>query len=277
MNFFQRLNPCLVLSLAALSMLLSGCNLFSPLSSPTGDDQLISACRADFDNGDFQDALNCYSQVSSVNQDIQISESDYVRLAQQAASMANYAAAFGKGNVSIGPAITKFAEGMIPGAGLTRRLALFQIYSASSSQAGTTQFQLLGQINPNLQYLVDFLASLSFAAEILAEEGSYDSNGNPILTQADLNTFQLTGSPTSALAQLTVSQVSASPGNYDLLNCALLEIANAVGNLHTSGTFGSSTVSFTQEFQPYLGQSGTIQTAIYVQALIAAGVGEANQ
>ena len=135
---------------------------------------------------------------------------------------------------------------------------------------------MLGKINPGLQAIVDFLTSLSFAAEILAEEGSYDSNGNPILTQADLNTFQLTGSPTSSLAQLTVSQVSASPGNYDLLNCALLEVANAVANLHSTGSFGSSTVNFVQEFQPYLGQSGTIQTEIYIAALVAAGVGEAN-
>lgn len=266
MILFRRLQ--LLLSLVFATLVLSGCNLFSPLSSPSGDEQLISSCRALFDSGDFQGAINCYGQVSSDNQDIAISESDYAKLAEQNASMQNYAAAFGKGNVNIGPAITKFAEGMIVGAGLTRRLAIFQVYQ--------NNFSTLASINPNLSYLVDFLTSLSFAAEILAEEGSTDANGNPILTQADLNTFQLTGSPTSSLSQLTVSQVSASPGNYDLLNCALLEVAAAIGNLHSTGSFSSSTVGFTQSFSTYVGQSGGVATGLYIQALISANVGEAT-
>src|SRR6185437_7839076 len=152
-------------------------------------------------------------------------------LAQQNASMENYAAAFGKGNVDIGPAITKFAESMIVGAGVTRRIAIFNAFN---------NYHELSTIDPNLSYLVEFLGALSFGAEILAEEGTVSGpNGNPVLTQADLNTFQLTGTPTAALGNLTLSDISASPGNYDLLNCALLEVAAAVGNLHSTGSFST--------------------------------------
>jgi hypothetical protein len=257
---------CLVAATLALS-LTSGCNMFSSLSTPTGDEQIISSCRAKFDDGDFQGAIQCYGQVSSSNQDIALSETAYAELAEQGASMENYAAAFGKGNVAIGPAITKFAESMIVGAGVTRRVAIYNAY---------LNFKTLLPINPNLSYLVEFLGSLSFAAEILAEEGSTDANGNPVLTQVDLNTFQLTGSPSVPLAQITnVSQISASPGNYSLLNSALIEVASAVGNLGTQGTFSSSTITFAQLFQPYLSVSGTVATQAYIQSiLIPNGVGE---
>jgi hypothetical protein len=253
---------CLVAAILALT-LTSGCNMFSPFSTPSGDEQIISSCRAKFDDGDFQGAIQCYGQVSSANQDIAISESAYAQLAEQGASMENYAAAFGKGNVDIGPAITKFAEGMIVGAGQTRRVAIFNAFAT---------YQQLLPINPNLAYLVQFLGALSFGAEILAEEGSTAPNGNPTLSQADLNTLQLTGSPSGSLTNLisTPGQINTSPATYDMLNAALLDVASAVASLGTQGSFSSSTIDFAQAFK--LIPAG--QTTLYVQALISQGVGE---
>jgi hypothetical protein len=269
-NFSRRFQLCFLLALATLMLtLLSGCNLFSPLSSPSGDDQILSAARAKFDSGDFQGAIALYNQLSSADQDIALSETAYAQLAEQNASMPNYMAAFGKGNVAIGPAITKFAEGMIVGAGESRRVAIYNAYLNYN--------QLLTIGSPNLAYLVEFLGALSFAAEILAEEGSYDQNGNPILTQNDLNTLQLTGTPApgTALSGLTLNQVSVSPGTYDLFNAAVLEISKAVVNLGTNGSFSNSTIAFAgaSGFQAPPGS-----TSQYVQnVLIPAGIGEANQ
>jgi hypothetical protein len=252
---------CLVAAILALT-LTSGCNMFSPFSTPSGDEQIISSCRAKFDDGDFQGAIQCYGQVSSANQDIAISESAYAQLAEQGASMENYAAAFGKGNVDIGPAITKFAEGMIVGAGQTRRVAIYNAFQT---------YQQLLPINPNLAYLVQFLGALSFGAEILAEEGTASgANGNPILTQADLSTLQLTGSITTSLTATNLGQINVSPATYDMLNAALLDLAAAVASLGTQGSFSSSTIDFAQAFK--LIPAG--QSATYVTALIAAGVGE---
>jgi hypothetical protein len=255
---------CLVLATLALT-LLSGCNMFSPLSSPSGDTQIISAARAKFDDGDFQGAIALYNQLSSANQGIALSETAYAMLAEQNASMENYASAFGKGNVAIGPAITKFAEGMIVGAGQTRRVAIYNAY--------LNYKQLLVVGSPNLAYLVEFLGALSFAAEILAEEGSYDANGNPILTQNDLNTLVLTGTPAvpASLSSLTLNQVNVSPATYDLFNAAIIEITTAVTNLGTNGEFSGSTLTFADKFSAPPGS-----TPLYVEALVQLDIGEAN-
>jgi len=263
-NFSRRFQHSLYLVAATLALtLVSGCNMFSPVSSPTGDPQIISAARAKFDDGDYEGAIALYAQLSSANQDIAISETAYAHFAEQNASMQSYAAAFGKGNVAIGPAITTFAEGMIVGAGQTRRVAIFNAFAT---------YQQLLPINPSLAYLVQFLGALSFGAEILAEEGSTDANGNPILTQADLSTLQLTGSPSGSLTNLISSpgQINTTPATYDMLNAALLDVASAVASLGTQGSFSSSTIDFAQAFK--LIPAG--QTSVYVQALISQGVGE---
>jgi hypothetical protein len=258
-NFSRRFQHSLCLVVATLALtLVSGCNMFSPFSSPSGDAQLISSCRALFDNGDFQGAIQCYGQVSSDNQGIKLSDTAYAELAEQNASMPNYAAAFGKGNAPIGPAITKFAEGMIVGAGETRRIAIFNAFN---------NYKTLASIDTNLASIVQFIGALSFAAEILAEEGSYDQNGNPILTQSDLNAFQLTGTPNSSLTNATLSQVSGT-GNYSMLNAALLDIATAATALGGQASFSSTITNFAQ------GISGQVATAAYIQALILANVGE---
>jgi hypothetical protein len=267
-NFSRRFQHSLRLVAATLALTLaSGCNMFSPFSTPSGDEQIISSCRAKFDDGDFQGAIQCYGQVSSANQDIALSESAYAQLAQQGASMENYAAAFGKGNVDIGPAITKFAEGMIVGAGVTRRVAIFNAFNSFHQLCPNNICSVNGS-------LVEFLGALSFAAEILAEEGSTDTNGNPVLTQTDLNTFSLTGSPSVPLGQITDASQINGAGNYDLLNSAILEVATAIGNLGTNGSFSSSTVTFANAFRSYIGLSGGPETQIYIQVLIQNGVGE---
>jgi hypothetical protein len=231
-----------------VSLSLTGCNLYGGIDGPSGDAQLLSACRAEFDQGDYETAKQCYQQLSGNDSDIGLSESAYVGLTQAGASMKAYAAAFGKGDVNIGPAITTFAEGILAnGSGQATRVAIWQAFNE--------------QVNihdPNLKALVRFLGSLSFAAEILAETSSdgkkimkTDLNNGKVNISATLFPASGTGSlggtfPASANAA-TLADVNVATPTYNMFNAALTEVILDVGALHATGTFGASTLTFASQ------------------------------
>jgi hypothetical protein len=235
------------------SIVLSGCNLYGGLSSPSGDQQILSAARAALDQGDYADAIKFYGQLSSSAADTALAETAYADLDQQNAGMQSYAGAFGKGTTNVGPAITTFAESLIP-AGQTRRVA---IWTAFNEQVNIK--------DPKLKALVRFLGSLSFAAEILAETSS---NGTKIM-KADLNdgkvmvsttvfpssssapstsptkvAFSLGGDNATSSGAASLADVNVSTATYNMFNSALIEIIQDVDVLGDQGTFGTNTLSF---------------------------------
>jgi hypothetical protein len=245
-------------------LLLSGCNLYGGIDGPSGDQQILSSCRAEFDQGDYQDALNCYQQLSSSDSDTGLSESAYVGLTQAGASMKAYASAFGKGTSSIGPAITTFAEGILAnGSGQATRVAIWQAFNEQKNIQ-----------NIQLRSLVRFLGAISFAAEILAESSA---NGLTI-TKADLSDGKVTvsgsfptvlgGTLTDGLSTgaATLANVNVAAPTYNMFNSALAEIIQDVDQLGDQGTFGTSTLTFAQALTTAF-QSGLVSTSVYVAAL----------
>jgi hypothetical protein len=239
------------LLLAALVALisLSGCNLYGGLDGPSGDAQILSAARAAFDQGDYQLAIQLYGELSSANADVGLSETAYADLTQAGASMQAYAAAFGKGDVAIGPAITSFAEGILAkGSGETTRVAIWQAFNLQKNIQ-----------NPNLKALVRFLGSLSFAAEILAETSSDGkrimktdlSNGKVNISATPFpssgNGNALGGTFPASTSAATLTDVSVTTPTYNMFNAALTEIILDIAVLGDSGTFGASTLSFAQQ------------------------------
>lgn len=252
-----------LLLLTVISLIsLTGCNLFGGLDGPSGDEQLLSAARAAFDQGDYQLAIQLYGELSSANSDVGLSETAYVDLTQAGASMKAYATAFGKGEVAIGPAITTFAEGILAnGAGQATRVAIWQAFN---EQQNIT--------DPQLKALVRFLGSLSFAAEILAET----STDGKTITKADLGNGKVTvsgsfpailgGTLTNSTGAATLANVNVAAPTYNMFNSALAEIIQDVNQLGDQGTFGTNTLSFAQALTTAFG-TGLITTQDYVSSL----------
>lgn len=247
-------------------LLLTGCNAFSPLSSPSGDAQLLSAARAAFDQGNYQQAINYYGQLSSSNSDTGLAESAYAEMTEAGASMQAYAGAFGKGDVAIGPAITAFAESMVPGS-QAKRVAIWQAYNQAAS---------IG--DANLKYLVKFLGSVSFAAEILAESVPPNST---TLTQNDLSNIQIsaTNFPTTAdshgdytLSTAVLSDVNVATPTYNMFNAAVFDLINDVDQLGDNGTFGANTLSFASQVTSNFHPTPTL-TSVYIALLVSVGIG----
>jgi hypothetical protein len=261
-----------MLALLAAAFVLSGCNVFSPFTSPSGDDQTLSAARAALDQGNYQEAITLYGQLSSSENDTAQSEIAYAMLEQAGASMEDYAAAFGKGTGSIGPAITTYAESLMPGSP-TKRIAIWQAFN------NQTKIN-----NVQLNALVRFLGALSFAAEILAETGT-----NGTVTAADLNNGSVmisanrvpsSGSGLSLggslpgqtpVAGASLSDISGTP-TYNMFNAAFVEVIQDIAELGDQGTFGASSLTFAQTVTN--GFSATpAATSLYVSALVAVGIG----
>jgi hypothetical protein len=246
---------------------LSGCNLWGGIDGPSGDAQILSSCRAAFDQGDYDTAKQCYQQLSANDSDIALSETAYAGLTQAGASMKTYASAFGKGNVEIGPAITSFAEGILAqGRGQAVRVAIWQAFNEQANIK-----------DHNLQALVRFLGSLSFAAEILAET----SSDGVKITKADLGdgivtvtgTFPgiLGGALVSSSGAATLAQVNVATPTYNMFDAALAEIIQDIGQLGDSGTFGTNTLGFASVLTAAF-NSGLVTTSVYVTALTTAPV-----
>lgn len=160
-NSTVALSVTLVVSGALLG--LSGClNVFSPFDKPGGDAQLLSAARACFDKGDFNCAQNYYSQLSSADADVKTEEQAILVLAQNGATMAQFMNFVGNlTDLNGGKAITIFANGMIPKAGLASREALWNAWQSYKNISNT-----------DMSFFVQFIGALSLAAEIMAESAA---------------------------------------------------------------------------------------------------------
>lgn len=268
----------------ALSAGVLACNAFDPLSSPSGDDQLLSAARACLDRGDFECALDHYGKLSADKADVKASEQAYAILAQNNAGFTAFATAFGtdpsvKG---LGALVTEVADG----AGESRRLALHGAYLLANSIPEAT--------NPKLRGLARFLTATALAAEILAEISGSDR----VLHKVDLvangscgNTTEV-GCAASAACDAGLGSIGSSGTNGDIdaaapsgtpptLDQLYTALSAAVSGLSAVNPSGSAVTSFggllPVSGKPSVVNAGTapIETGsrCFRRALLAQGLG----
>jgi hypothetical protein len=270
-----------VFGLLGLSLTLSACNLFGGIDSPSGDQQLLSAARAAFDQGNYSQALNYYQQLSGNESDIKLSETAYLAFNQAGGTIQNFAAAFGNGkNINIGPALANFATALKSYAGAANRIAVFNAFN--TALAGSTPIQ-----DPNIKYMVEFLGSLTMAGLVLAEDIGNDSEyhtydvcptaGTAPCTQQGvlLGANVVSGAGGNVAGDMlgaALSDFNASPGNLEMFNAAILDVFSAITSLGASGAFGSgfsSIQSALNTLTPTAG-AGALQ---YRAAMVTVGIG----
>ena len=163
--------------LIILVTVLTGCNFFAGLDSPSGDEQLLSKARACFDQGDFDCARENYQAVSTNYQDIKNSETAFLILDEQGINLGTFLAAFASGDGGSG--LNELVNALVDGAGEEKRLAIF---SALEMAGDIEQIELRG--------LVRFVSAMSLTAEILAEDAGVASDstkftGNDFVEDAE--------------------------------------------------------------------------------------------
>jgi hypothetical protein len=199
-------------AILALSSAGCGVNLFSPMTSASGDAQLASAAQAAMDRGDFEAASNYYGQLGDSNADLRASGQAYAILAKHGVGMKAIAASVGTGkDFSTGKVLTSLANSIGTGAGSATRLDIFHAYLQTANIKSAT-----------LQGFVRFLTAMGLVAEVLAEGAS-----NP--------------------AHMTTSDIALTPGGCtDNPACQTTQAsacAKPSGSALTSGT-GTFTLSY---------------------------------
>ncbi len=161
-------------ALACFSLLfLCSCpNVFDPLSSPSGEAQLLSAARAAFDQGDLALAREYYAQLG--NNDSAESELAFTYLNEAGVTMSALVTAVKiKDGESVGSILTNLSESLISGAGVARRTLLAQAFA---KVGGIETKQLRG--------FTRFITAIAIAASTLAEHSGAQANGQ--LNKSDI-------------------------------------------------------------------------------------------
>ncbi len=185
----QKLPISYLFVLATLSATgLSGCNIFDPLDSPSGDEQLLSAARACFDQGDYQCALDHYAKLSTDQAETVAAETAFVMLDRAGAGMSSFTQVVGNGKTD-GKALSKFATLLTPSAGEAKRLEIYRAY----------QKVALIQNNVQLRGLVRFVTGIALAAELLAEDAGGDGTyqNTDLVTSATVDSCRVAACPGS--------------------------------------------------------------------------------
>ncbi len=229
-------------TLAALVFLLASCNLFDPLDSPSGDEQLLSAARACFDVGDFDCAKKYYLELETTTYaDIALAEGAFVLLDQSGAGMGNFYFAFAKPDG--GKSLTKLATKLIQGGhGTSDDRA--RMYEAFRQNLKITD-------GSPTQGFVQFVSAVSLAAQLLAEDAK--ALGLTEVTQA-----VVASDATACLAAV----------------CALSPVSCQVPGGMASG--GATTFDFNSGGQTTLTETRTLQMLNEAIAEIKAGLDKMN-
>lgn len=149
--------------LAALSLLLSSCNIFGWLDTPNTDSSNLSRARACFNRGDFTCALRYYALVSDSNVDRREAETAYVIFEREGFTMQSFLTAAGNGTG--GQIITSLANQFSAAttANEAKRLALYEGYAKTALIS-----------DQNLRGMVRLMGSLAILSELLAEFAGSD-------------------------------------------------------------------------------------------------------
>ncbi len=250
-NFSLKQKALLTFGIAALSTaLLAGCNVFSIVDKPSGDEQILSKARACFDQADYDCAREYYAQLSSSYADVRASEEAFMILAENGATMADFMETFGSGGS--GQALTELAERMAPGSEV-KRLKIHEAFKKYGSISAAD--------NPSLRALVRFVGSVALAAEFLSEEIS-SSGGQLLKTRisslggACPSTIQACANctaPTDPILKNGISNPdflsSSLNGQIDLghFKKAMVEMSAALNELSAAGGFSDGAGGLSQD------------------------------
>jgi hypothetical protein len=164
----------LVMTLACTVVLLTSCNLWSFMDSPSGDAQILSAARGCFDRGDYACATEYYQKLSSNANDAKISETIFVELAQA-------------GFLSVADLVSSLGNGRGGGNSIVTIANLLAARGATTGANRTTiqaHFTSAGNItNANLRGYTKFMISLAMLSQTLASVVGADGQ----LTLSDMS------------------------------------------------------------------------------------------
>ena len=274
--------PCLAI------FAMAGCNIFTPFDDPTNDDQLQSAARACFDNGDLTCALQLYTKLQADRPDTAASEAAFAILDENGLSMAVLMGAVGGGGS--GGMLNSMAAALAPNAGATKRVAIYNAYQTVASISDSS-----------LRGLVRFITGLALASEVLAEQ----ITPSTVLLQTNLvssptvcttsacatspvqclpagtavisdtgSTIDLVGAPTTAA---TVALMSATTPTWEMVNAAITAVQKAldVSELGASGKFSTGAGGFTSSVGTTSATAPTnaLNSGCYRALLVSLGVG----
>lgn len=271
----------LLLSITAVTLLiLSGCNVYSFMSKPSGDKQLLSAARAAFDRGDYAEAADLYGKLSGDMADISNSESAFRILAENGTTMGDFIVAFGKGG-SIGRGFKALAGTISKSApDQTKRLKYLEAFQKVGLITGT-----------ELRGVVRLVTAASLASEILAEDVAgqgvfpdtkFATNVTTCLAAnvgtcaggACASTSSIVGAATLASNQLPTSGTTGMTGaaNWAMFHAALKEVSDAMTEVNVSGSLGGDFSSLAGTILS-VGAALTNSPACYRWGLLTNGFG----
>ncbi|MEK6580553.1 MAG: hypothetical protein AABZ55_15125, partial [Bdellovibrionota bacterium] len=277
-----------------ISITLFSClNLFSPLDSPSGDEQLISAARACVDRGNLACAFEKYGRVSSLKSDISISETSFAILDRNGANMAAFMDVMGTGDLSGGAMITGLANHLVGKADIAHRQSIVGAYQ-----------QVTGIKAPEVRGLVRLMTGMALIAELLAEDlssGTYTTAKlvqDPTLCAASVATscpgsIVCSGAPGSIIVSgpaigdldVVVPTTLTGPPSFHLIDAAMQKIKIALTQeIIADAGLGARTAAFaTQLSNPpggvvaadYLPLVAASDSPCYRWGMLDAGIGSA--
>lgn len=247
-------------SFVVSALILSGCNIYSPIDSPSGDAQALSKARACFDAGDYSCAATHYGKLSSAYDDEHHSEIAFLILDQQGATTAAFMNAIVNGADNMGKLITTLAVTLNTSEkGADKRFQIFQAYK---------NVDLIQ--NSKLRGLIRFATSFALLSEIFAEGANQTGpvkgadlvvdlpgciiDPPTVLTLVNCAKNSLThlldnpvsGDGVSALATATDSQMQADDPDLFMILATAKELEASITELSASGDLKDSVPSFTQ-------------------------------
>lgn len=234
MNRFKRWG--LIFSSAFITL---SCNVFDPIDSPTNDEQMLSAARACFDEGDIECARAWYQKLANTYEDIRQSELAFTTLHEAGVTMEAFIIAGSALNG--GTAITRLANRLAPSAGLSLRNKIYSAYARIPNIA-----------DQELRGLVRFVAATALAAEIIAEDAGSDlliqasdlsstsTNCTCVVCTAAPTSILIAGATASLLNPPATSPLTGTPtlgyidGSFEMITFALQHEIGASGKFRDS-------------------------------------------
>jgi|GEM_PF-3743056 len=192
-----------------LITLLTSCNLYGGLSSPSNDEQHVSAARACLDHGDYSCALEHYRAISDAYADVRINETSLTQLAQaQVFSIADMIASIG---TSLGSGNTLIS--------MTELVASRNVMNAANRamiQRTYANNDLISNQNPKLRAFSKFISAVAMFNTLMASAVGPDGK----LTASDLAV-----GGTACIGDASLVQCAA-PGGTNLIDTNGSEPAN---------------------------------------------------
>ncbi|MGE0615507.1 MAG: hypothetical protein AB7P04_07690 [Bacteriovoracia bacterium] len=288
----MKANRLLLVGAMTLTTPILGCNLFGFMSSPGNDGQYLSVARACLDSGDFACALENYQKLSAAYDDIRLSETSFLTLAQNGMTMGVFMEAFGNGEGGSG--IRVIANHLAANANQTTRLAIFGAYSSVDGNTANGEIA-----NSSLKGFVRFVVSLALAGEILAEDA--DAVGAAEFTSEDFTIdptacraagtgacattggcdkpAAATMTDTAATFTLNDSDAGTSTGKLNtslpdlkMFHAAIVQVDAGLTAAQAGGKYGTGTGGFASQMITAATAIGVANSRCYRQSLLSQGL-----